>query len=84
MWEIFIDSLDTVPRIIIIFIDLGHFLAGHVDKGDEGDGNEDVASREYQGADLASTHPELLIKVNPGQRLHHFLLVGNGLWCTWG
>ena len=44
MWEIFIDSLDTLPIIIIIFIDLRHVAASHIDKGNEGEGNEDVAS----------------------------------------
>ena len=42
--ENFIDSLDTLPGIIIILIDLRHVAAGHIDEGDEGKGDEDVAS----------------------------------------
>ena len=58
-------SLDTLPKMIMIH--LWHVPSGHIDEGYEGEGDEDVASWENDGANLARTHPEHLIRVNPSQ-----------------
>ena len=58
-------SLDTLPKMIMIH--LWHVPSGHIDEGYEGEGDEDVASWENDGANLARTHPGHLIRVNPSQ-----------------
>ena len=58
-------NFDTLPKMIMIH--LWHVPSGHIDEGYEGEGDEDVASWENDGANLARTHPHHLIRVNPSQ-----------------